>query len=159
MPLPQCCIALKALPPTNQSIPFKPSLTRLKAWQNRNKFFARVYLELPPSSSHGVLFPPEPHEPGLLCPHSHQHSILVNPHQNCHLNLVLSFWAFSSLPNQVQRFLHHIIKYSHSNNPLLGSSFLFLSFFTGTGVGTQGFVLAKQVLYHLSDTSSPFCSG
>jgi hypothetical protein len=24
---------------------------------------------------------------------------------------------------------------------------------------TQGFVLAKQVLYHLSHTSSPFCCG
>jgi hypothetical protein len=27
------------------------------------------------------------------------------------------------------------------------------------GLGAQGFILAKQVLYHLSHTSSPFCSG
>jgi hypothetical protein len=29
-------------------------------------------------------------------------------------------------------------------------------FFGGTGVGTHGFELAEQVLYHLSHTSSPF---
>jgi hypothetical protein len=29
----------------------------------------------------------------------------------------------------------------------------------GTGVWIQGFALAKQALYHLSHTSSPFCSG
>jgi hypothetical protein len=28
-----------------------------------------------------------------------------------------------------------------------------------TGVWTQGFALTKQELYHLSHTSSPFCSG
>jgi hypothetical protein len=32
-------------------------------------------------------------------------------------------------------------------------------FFDGTRVWTQDFVLAKQVLYHLSHTSSPFCFG
>jgi hypothetical protein len=38
--------------------------------------------------------------------------------------------------------------------------FLFLYFFFGeTGVWTQGFVLAKQVVYHLSHTSGSFCSG
>jgi hypothetical protein len=31
--------------------------------------------------------------------------------------------------------------------------------FGGTGVYTQGFALAKQVLYCLSHTFSPFCSG
>jgi hypothetical protein len=28
-----------------------------------------------------------------------------------------------------------------------------------TGVRTQGFALAKQALYHVSHTFSPFCSG
>jgi hypothetical protein len=37
-------------------------------------------------------------------------------------------------------------------------AFLFL-FFGGTRVWTQGFTLAKQALYRLSNTSSPFCSG
>jgi hypothetical protein len=32
-------------------------------------------------------------------------------------------------------------------------------FFGGTGVETQGFTLAKQVLYHWSPTSSTFHSG
>jgi hypothetical protein len=32
-------------------------------------------------------------------------------------------------------------------------------FFYGTGTWTQCFVLAKQALYHLSWTSSPFCYG
>jgi hypothetical protein len=32
-------------------------------------------------------------------------------------------------------------------------------FFGETGVLTQDLALAKQVLYHLSHTSSPFCSG
>jgi hypothetical protein len=36
---------------------------------------------------------------------------------------------------------------------------LVLLFFGGTGVWTQGFTLTKQVLHHLSHTSSPFCSG
>jgi hypothetical protein len=31
-------------------------------------------------------------------------------------------------------------------------------FFCGSGIGIQGFTFAKQVLYHLSHTSSPFCS-
>jgi hypothetical protein len=31
--------------------------------------------------------------------------------------------------------------------------------FDGTGAWTQRFVFTKQVLYHLSHTSSPFCSG
>jgi hypothetical protein len=30
--------------------------------------------------------------------------------------------------------------------------------FSETGVWTQGFVLVKQVLYHLTDSCSPFCS-
>jgi hypothetical protein len=33
-----------------------------------------------------------------------------------------------------------------------------LFIFIGTVVGTQGFTLAKKVLYHLSHTSSPFFS-
>jgi hypothetical protein len=32
-------------------------------------------------------------------------------------------------------------------------------FFGGTGVRTHGFTLAKQSLYCLNHTSSPFCSG
>jgi hypothetical protein len=36
--------------------------------------------------------------------------------------------------------------------------FLFMCF-GGARVGTQGFTLAKQELYLLSHTSSPFCSG
>jgi hypothetical protein len=35
---------------------------------------------------------------------------------------------------------------------------LFL-FFDGTEISIQGFVLAKQELYHLSHASSLFCSG
>jgi hypothetical protein len=35
----------------------------------------------------------------------------------------------------------------------------FFFFFGGTGVWTQGFTFAKQGFYHLSHTSSPFCSG
>jgi hypothetical protein len=35
---------------------------------------------------------------------------------------------------------------------------LFFFFFGCTGAWTQGFTLAKQVLHHLSHTSSPFCS-
>jgi hypothetical protein len=35
----------------------------------------------------------------------------------------------------------------------------FLFFFGGTVILMQGFVLAKQALYHLCHTSSPFCSG
>jgi hypothetical protein len=34
----------------------------------------------------------------------------------------------------------------------------FLGFFGGTEVWTQDFALTKQALYHLSYTSSPFCS-
>jgi hypothetical protein len=30
-------------------------------------------------------------------------------------------------------------------------------FFFSSGVWTQGFALAKQILYHLSNASSPFC--
>jgi hypothetical protein len=37
--------------------------------------------------------------------------------------------------------------------------FLFFLIFGGSGVWTQGFTLAKQVLYCLSHTSSPFCFG
>jgi hypothetical protein len=36
---------------------------------------------------------------------------------------------------------------------------LFWFTFYGTGVGTQGFELAKQAPYHLSHTTSPFFSG
>jgi hypothetical protein len=32
-------------------------------------------------------------------------------------------------------------------------------FVCGTGICAKGFALAKQVLYHLSHFSSPFCSG
>jgi hypothetical protein len=32
-------------------------------------------------------------------------------------------------------------------------------FFDGIVIGTQGFPLAKQVLCHLTHTSSPICSG
>jgi hypothetical protein len=35
----------------------------------------------------------------------------------------------------------------------------FLIFFCGTRIWNQGFSLAKQVLYYLSHTSSPFCSS
>jgi hypothetical protein len=33
------------------------------------------------------------------------------------------------------------------------------SLFGGTGVSIQGFMLAKQMLYWSSHTSSPFCFG
>jgi hypothetical protein len=33
------------------------------------------------------------------------------------------------------------------------------SFGNGSGVWTQGFIVTKQVLYHLSHITSPFCSG
>jgi hypothetical protein len=42
------------------------------------------------------------------------------------------------------------------NNPNCMISF-FLEW--GDGVWTQDFVLAKQALYHLNPTSSPFCFG
>jgi hypothetical protein len=32
-------------------------------------------------------------------------------------------------------------------------------YFIGTGVQTQGFTLAKQILHHFSHISRPFCSG
>jgi hypothetical protein len=35
----------------------------------------------------------------------------------------------------------------------------FIFYFGGTVVWTWGFVLAKQALYHLNHTSSPFCFG
>jgi hypothetical protein len=35
----------------------------------------------------------------------------------------------------------------------------FFFFFGGTEIWTQGFMLAKQALYHLSHTCSPFCCG
>jgi hypothetical protein len=35
----------------------------------------------------------------------------------------------------------------------------FLGFFGGTGVCAPGFILAKQVHYHWSHPSSPFCCG
>jgi hypothetical protein len=38
------------------------------------------------------------------------------------------------------------------------SCLLYLFFFCGTGIWTQGFTLAKQVLHHLNLISSPFCS-
>jgi hypothetical protein len=36
-------------------------------------------------------------------------------------------------------------------------AFAFIFFFTELGDSTQGLVLARQVLYHLSHSSSPFC--
>jgi hypothetical protein len=39
---------------------------------------------------------------------------------------------------------------------VLSCLFFFFFFFGGTRVSTQGFALAKQVLYWLSRTSSPF---
>jgi hypothetical protein len=36
--------------------------------------------------------------------------------------------------------------------------YLFISS-NGTGISTQSFMLTQQVLYHLSHTFSPFCSG
>jgi hypothetical protein len=43
---------------------------------------------------------------------------------------------------------------------LNGTSFTFLSFFFGsTGAWTWGLGLARQVLYHLSHSASPFCVG
>jgi hypothetical protein len=38
------------------------------------------------------------------------------------------------------------------------TEFIYLFIFGGVVVCTQGFI-AKQVLYHLSHTSSTFCSG
>jgi hypothetical protein len=35
----------------------------------------------------------------------------------------------------------------------------FFFFFCGTGVWAQVFALARQAIYHLHHTSSPFCSG
>jgi hypothetical protein len=40
----------------------------------------------------------------------------------------------------------------------LGGLFVFCCF-SGTGIWTWGFMLAKQVFYCLSHRSSPFCSG
>jgi hypothetical protein len=37
--------------------------------------------------------------------------------------------------------------------------FLFYFIFGGIRICTEGFTLAKQVLYYLSNTSSPVCSG
>jgi hypothetical protein len=49
---------------------------------------------------------------------------------------------------------------NHRHLPICKRSYLgFFLFFGWTGVWTQGFVLAKQVLYSLSYASSPFCSG
>jgi hypothetical protein len=39
------------------------------------------------------------------------------------------------------------------------TAFKFFFFFWWTGVWTQGFALAKQVLYLFSHASSPFCAG
>jgi hypothetical protein len=41
----------------------------------------------------------------------------------------------------------------------LFACFFVFDFFGGTGAWTQDFTLAKQVLYHLTHISSPFCSG
>jgi hypothetical protein len=46
-----------------------------------------------------------------------------------------------------------------SNSHTVKSTLFFFFFFYGTGVWTQSFMLAKQALYCLSHTSSPFCSG
>jgi hypothetical protein len=43
--------------------------------------------------------------------------------------------------------------------PLRMGTFNNFFFFDGAGVWTQGFVFAKQELYPLSHTSSPFCFG
>jgi hypothetical protein len=37
--------------------------------------------------------------------------------------------------------------------------FIYFTFLCGTRVLTKGFALVRQVLYHLSHTSSPFFSG
>jgi hypothetical protein len=53
----------------------------------------------------------------------------------------------------------HFKKMNRMKNSRVGkpcSAFVFVLFcFGGTGVSTKGFSLAKQVLYHLSHTSSP----
>jgi hypothetical protein len=41
---------------------------------------------------------------------------------------------------------------------LLNSHLRFFFFFDSTDIGTQGFALRRQVLYHLSHTSNPFHS-
>jgi hypothetical protein len=41
---------------------------------------------------------------------------------------------------------------------MLENTYAVWVWFDGSGVWTRGFALAKQVLYHLSHTSSPFCS-
>jgi hypothetical protein len=56
----------------------------------------------------------------------------------------LSFSLFPSFPSFISFFL---------------SSFFSFFLFCGTGVWIQGSLLTKQVLYHLSHFSSPFCSG
>jgi hypothetical protein len=43
-----------------------------------------------------------------------------------------------------------------SSGPIL-ALFVFL-FWGGSGIWIQGFTLGKQAVYHLSQTSSPFCS-
>jgi hypothetical protein len=42
---------------------------------------------------------------------------------------------------------------------MLREGLFFALFFSVEQVLTQGFTLRKQVLYHLSHTSTPFCSG
>jgi hypothetical protein len=81
---------------------------------------------------------------------------LINPYM-CTVYLVLVFWKlFKSkfeLPPAAWEFLS-----------LTFSCSLIFFFCGGTRVPTQGFILAKQglakqALYHLSHTSSPFCPG
>jgi hypothetical protein len=45
------------------------------------------------------------------------------------------------------------------DNQSLLDRYRFYLFLGGTGFRTQSFKLAKQGLYHLNHTSSPFCSG
>jgi hypothetical protein len=47
----------------------------------------------------------------------------------------------------------------HSKKMPVFLTWLFFFFFDGTGVWTQGFICARQVLYHFGHASSPFCSG
>jgi hypothetical protein len=69
------------------------------------------------------------------------------------LDLVLFTWVCHLWTFIQMELIHCLIFCIHVI--LWQNFFLFCSI----GVWTQGFVLAKQMLYHLSHTSSPFCSG
>jgi hypothetical protein len=58
---------------------------------------------------------------------------------------------------KITNFISDYLKYYFHEKFLLVNFFFF--FFGTTGTGTQGFTLARQSLYHLSHTYSPFCSG